>query len=282
MAGRSVPDPGFAGDRGEPNPRLAAALAAYAVAAQADGAAGGRPEAELLAALATARVLVPVVAVPIGVPADSRPGGGVIGGEVEPVGEQLGGQLGEQVEEKGTDMALATLVGADGRRALPVFTCLQSMAAWDAQARPVPVQAARAAQAAVTEDAPVLVLDVAGPVTHVVPSVVVRALARGHPMRPVYDDPSMAASVAAILTGEGAVREAYLLPAVGRDARLGLVVDGALSDEGLRALAVRVAHGLRQEEALRSVLVRGLDLALLPASPAGARPAYRRAADDGT
>ena len=265
MAGRTVPDPGFAGDRGAADPRLAAALAAFAAADPGDAAAQGRLEAEILAALAAARVLVPVVAVPVDTgPVDTVP--------VDTVPVDTGPVEGD----KATDMALATLVGADGRRAVPVFTCLQTLAAWDARARPVPVHAARAAQAALTEHASVLVVDVAGPVRHVVPGAVVRALAQGRALRPAYDDPAVAASVAAVLIDEPAVREAHLLPAVGRDARLGLVVDRAVPDQPAPALAVRVAHRLRDAPALRSALVRGLDLALLPGSPAGAHPAYRR------
>ena len=47
-------------------------------------------------------------------------------------------------------MAAMTLLAADGHRALPVFTSIAALAAWDPAARPVPVTAARAAQAAVT------------------------------------------------------------------------------------------------------------------------------------
>ena len=48
-------------------------------------------------------------------------------------------------------MALVTLTGPDGRRALPVFSSLESLAQWDSTARPVPVECRRAAVSAVAE-----------------------------------------------------------------------------------------------------------------------------------
>ena len=60
-----------------------------------------------------------------------------------------------------SDMAAVTLTSPDGSRALPMFTSLESLAAWDPTARPVPVRAAAAAQAAISEECQVLVVDVA-------------------------------------------------------------------------------------------------------------------------
>ena len=71
--------------------------------------------------------------------------------------------VGEHAVEKQTDMAAVTLVAPDGTRALPVFSSMAAITAWDPQARPVPVTAARAAQAAVSERCDVMVVDVAGP-----------------------------------------------------------------------------------------------------------------------
>ena len=65
------------------------------------------------------------------------------------------------------DMAAVTLVAPDGQRALPVFSGVEALAAWDPAARPVPVTPARAGQAAVSEGCDVIVVDVAGPATRV-------------------------------------------------------------------------------------------------------------------
>ena len=96
-------------------------------------AAADRPL--VLSLLPATRLLVPVVAVPSS-------------GEAE--------------------MAVATLVNADGLRALPVFTSITSLAMWRADARPVPMSGARVIAASVAEGYDGIVVDVAGPVTFTV------------------------------------------------------------------------------------------------------------------
>ncbi len=146
---RRIPDPGFAGDDGGADPVLRAALAAYA-----DDP--GR-HLDVFAALQGARVLVPVVAV---------------------LGEAEADDAGLR-RDKSSDMATALLTGRDGRQALLAFTGLESLAAWRADARPVPVGAALAARSALQEGAAALVLDVAGPTTYAVEGDLLQGLARG-------------------------------------------------------------------------------------------------------
>jgi len=123
----------YVDDDGTADPALAAALAAHAGATA--------PYPAVLAALASARLLVPVVAVL---------------GEVEVGDDGL-------ARDKSSDMAAVLLTGADGRMALLAFTDLAALTRWDPQARPVPVAAHLAAATAVQEGAAALVLDVAGP-----------------------------------------------------------------------------------------------------------------------
>ncbi len=138
MTGRAIPDPGFAGDAGEAAPALSAALAAYA--------AGTGSHVDALAAVRGARLLVPVVAVL---------------GEAETDERGL-------THDKTSDMATVLLQGADGRMALLAFTGTDALRAWDPEARPVPVTARTAAQAALQDHAAAIVVDVAGPATFVV------------------------------------------------------------------------------------------------------------------
>jgi hypothetical protein len=146
---RRIPDPGFAGDTGASDPTLLAALTAYATDP-------GR-HLEVLAALREARLLVPVVA--------------VLGeSEVDDAG---------LAHDKTSDMATALLTGRDGRRALLAFTGLESMTAWRADARPVPVAAPLAARSALDEGAAALVIDLAGPTTYAVEGRLLEGLARG-------------------------------------------------------------------------------------------------------
>lgn len=135
---RHIPDPGFAGDDGTADPRVRSALAVLADDPSTYGVA--------LLALQDARLLVPVVA---------------ILGEVEVDEHGL-------AHDKTSDMAAVLMTGADGRRALLAFTGSDSLAAWDAGARPVPVPARLAAQSAVQDRAAALVVDIAGPATAVV------------------------------------------------------------------------------------------------------------------
>ena len=144
---RTIPDPGFPDDRGEAHPALAEALAAY----------DGRDLGDVLVALQGARLLVPVVAVL---------------GEVELDDQGL-------AHDKTSDMATVLLTRPDGRTGLLAFTSTATLGAWRADARPVPVTARTAAQAALQEGADALVLDVAGPRTVGVDGEDLRALAQG-------------------------------------------------------------------------------------------------------
>jgi len=123
-------------DRGEPDPELAAALAAD-------------DRAAVHARLPHARLLVPVVAVP--------------------AEHDAGGEA---------DMAVPTLVNAAGRRGLPVFSGLASLAEWRADARPVPMSGARVIAAALAERYDGVIIDVAGPASFVLEPAELRLLAR--------------------------------------------------------------------------------------------------------
>ena len=76
-------------------------------------------------------------------------------------------------------MATVLLQGADGRMALLAFSGTPALQAWDPQARPVPVTARTAAQAALQDGAAAIVVDVAGPATFVVEGQDLEGLARG-------------------------------------------------------------------------------------------------------
>jgi hypothetical protein len=102
--------------------------------------------------------------------------------------------------DKSADMALVTITGRDGRRILPTFTSTAALAGWDPAARPVPVEAARAAQAAVLEGCDVIAIDPAGPIDCLLPRPVVWAVAQGRDWLPPAEDPAVLAGVAAIAT----------------------------------------------------------------------------------
>jgi hypothetical protein len=123
----------YAADTGAAEPAVTAALAAYE-------AGTGDPD-DVVAALSTGRLLVPVVAV------------------LDEAGESGGVRT-----EKASHMATVTTTGRDGRRGLLAFTCLDSMRRWNPTARPVPVPTRLAASAALADGVDAVVVDLAGPV----------------------------------------------------------------------------------------------------------------------
>lgn len=139
----------YTDDTGEVSPVLAAALEGY-------GADETRYP-DVLAALGAARLLVPVVAVL---------------GEVEVDAEG-------RTRDKTSDMATVLLRGADDRMALLAFSSTDTLAAWNADGRPVPVATRTAAQTTLQEGAHALLIDVAGPVTVAIEGDDLRALAAG-------------------------------------------------------------------------------------------------------
>ncbi|MER5933077.1 SseB family protein [Streptomyces sp. NPDC002054] len=234
MAQKNIPDPGFSDDDGSADPRLSAALAAWA--------ADRTKEPEVLAALRDARLLVPVVAVLGEVETDPETG---------------------LKREKTSDMAVPTLTAGD-RRALPAFTSIASLARWDPAARPVAVPLHQALRAAAHEKADTVVLDLAGPVTYQLTGPALLALAEGRSDADPLADPAVREAVRAAVAAEPTVLRAHLLPG-------GASADGILAvvlAEGTdpAAGAGRVARALAADETLRARLVRGLELALLPAA----------------
>ncbi len=76
-------------------------------------------------------------------------------------------------------MATVLITGRDGRQALLGFTCLESLSAWRADARPVPVPAPLVARSALEGGAAALLVDVAGPTTYVLEGDLLEGLAQG-------------------------------------------------------------------------------------------------------
>lgn len=71
-------------------------------------------------------------------------------------------------ESTAVEMAVPRLVGADGRHALPVFTSYDALRAWQPQTRPVPMSGEQAIAAAIGEGYDAVIVDVAGPISHVI------------------------------------------------------------------------------------------------------------------
>lgn len=223
LAGDGNPLHRFDADDGAADPGVEAALAALA--------SGGTEEA-VHVALATARVFVPVVAT------------------------LAEGGLGAHgfAEDKEADMALVTLSAPDGRKALPVFTSVERLEAWHAEARPVAVFAPRAALSAVSEGAELLVLDPGAETTFVLRRPAVWALAQQQAWTPSYRDEALVDVVGTAIEGISQIRGVCLEPGKGvvsRD-RSGRILNGGGTGPELR-IVLEILPGL-SAEAVRGIV----------------------------
>jgi hypothetical protein len=239
----------LAADNGAADGGVVAALSAFAAGAGGEHAA--------LTALAGTRLLVPVVAA------------------LAPGGEQATGGAKAGQGEKASEMTMPALVGRDGRRAIPAFTGLDSLARWQPSARPIPVQAALVWRAAV-EDSCAVVVDIAGPVPLAVEGARLAALASGAPAPLPHQDPDIRAVVAAVIAESAAAAgitgddARFALRAVAADADLliELTVPAALDRAAAEGHAARVGSAVLDQLGAR--LRRGIAITLAaPSSPGG-------------
>jgi hypothetical protein len=235
-------DSKFAADDGSADPAAAAALAAFA--------AGTGSEHAALTALAAVRLLVPVVAAEV--PGD---------GPAAPAGPDRGHGPGG---EKTSEMSIPTLIGQDGRAAVPAFTSQAAMRAWQPSARPVPTDAGRVWQAAV-EDSCAVVLDIAGPVPLAVDGARLYALAAGQPVPPPEHDPdvhAVIAAVAAVHPQVTAVRLSGAPGAAGPDLTIELTLAPGTDPDVAPQIGTAILASLGTR------LRRGLAVTIAPARPA--------------
>lgn len=212
-------DPVFRADDGAADPGVSAALGAFA--------AGQGSEHAAMTALASSRLLVPIVAA-------------------------------ASDGEKASEMALPTLIGMDGRRAVPAFTCAHTMRAWQRDARPVPVTA-RAVWRAAIEDSCAVVIDVAGPVPFAVEGARLIALARGEAAPFPWADADVREIVAAVLATHLEVASFELGPG-GGDRDLAIELTLAAGGDGCDAGELAASVGAEVMARLGSRLRRGVEI----------------------
>lgn len=221
MLGITGGDPAFKNDDGSAHPGVTAALA--------DFAAGRGTEHIVMTAVARSRLLVPVVAV-LADQLESAPAGSAEPAELAAPRPAIQG-------EKASEMAMPTLIGVDGRRAIPAFTSLESMSRWQSDVRPVPVTALAIWQSACADSAAV-VIDVAGPVPFAVEGARLAALARGEAPPQPFADPDVHEVVAAVLASHLDVASFELQPDDdGHDMAIVLVLTPQAEAEGAPGVA---------------------------------------------
>ncbi|MEO6144348.1 MAG: SseB family protein [Dermatophilaceae bacterium] len=219
-AGRALSSTGFDNDTGEADPTLLARLT------------DGSDEVALLAAVSGARLLVPIVAAPTGID-DS----------------------GELMVERSTEMAVVTLLSPDGQRALPVFSSLAALSAWDASARPSPVTSAGAAQAAVSERCDVLLLDAGSGHQLVLRPSMLWALAQQRDWLPAHTDPFVAQAILRATAEETEVTDCFGEegdPVGAGILRVVLNLRPGLDPAQVQAIATRVAEQIATDGEARA------------------------------
>ena len=237
-SGRELTSTGFEGDLGDAAAGLLAAL-------DAPG-----DETVLMRAVAGARLLVPIVAVPRqATGSDEDPGEDpAASGESSP--EPMGGQPARAP----TDMAVVTLTGSDGQRAFPVFSSVAALSAWNAAARPSPVTGSRAAQGAVTERCEVMLIDCGSAHQLVLRPSMVWALAQQREWLPAHADPFVAQALVRATAdeddvvgcrGEGDPAEPGVL-------RVVLSLRPGLDSAEVQALATRVGERIATDGEARA------------------------------
>ncbi|WP_062522380.1 SseB family protein [Demequina silvatica] len=214
---KEIPESIFADDDGSADARLAQALIRYSH--------GKAPLLDVVDALAYARVLIPVMA----------------SGEKRVIGKH-----GLEQDEVASTGVVAVEM-PDGRTALPVFTDVDAMRAWNERARPIPAEGPRAALAAAAEGWSSLVLN-PGMETVLVPRPAVWALGQGEPWRPAVTEGEVAAdiraAVAEAIALDGSLRGVDAVAGRGAEVAVVLRLVAGLSQPELDAVIERVQHEL--------------------------------------
>ena len=164
--GRAFQQNPHAGDSGECDPQLAEALEGLAQSS-AEGALGTDAVGAVMGALAQARVLIPLVA---------------------EAGE-LGATDSGAVVEKSQELAVVHVEAPDGRAVSPIFSDVEALTRWNAQARPIPVPARQAAVAAAKDGLALMVLNPGSLQTLALRRGAIKALATGEHYVPAWEDP---------------------------------------------------------------------------------------------
>ena len=171
-AGRSFESNPHAGDDGSADAALLRALE--------DVHAGKGDAVAVVEAYRSARLLIPLVA------------------EAGDVGVAPSGLAVDKTQE----LSIVTVAAPDGRRVLPVFTSVATLAAWDPRARPVPVDGVRTALSAAADDTDLIVIDPTSSTEFVLRRPAVWAIGQGQRWEPAHRSPEVFSGLQASIGGE--------------------------------------------------------------------------------
>jgi hypothetical protein len=213
--GRTFQPNPHAGDSGETPPGVSAALGAWR--------SGSGTYSGLIAAFAANRFLIPLVA-HAGDDFDSD----------NPV-----------MEDKVQELSVVTVAGPNGEKVIPVFTAAAAMKTWNAEARPIPIDAQRVALAAASEHTDRIVVN-PGTDSIVLRRPVVWAMAQGSAYQAPWESPEFVAATRDLLAGIDNLLEVGVGPGDsnatgdGPDVTLLLTLPDGLGAEQVHTLIVAV------------------------------------------
>lgn len=254
FAGRAFQPHPFAGDTGAADPGLASALAAFHQTAR--NLPDNRPYEQVgmaleavLEALRTARLLTPLIA------------------EAGDYGVTDEGTVVEKTQE----LSIIHVESPDGRAVAPVFTDVAAMSSWRADARPIPVEASRAAIAAAADGLSVIVLN-PGTESHLaLRRGAIEALATGSPYLAPWRDPEVLGAIAQALVAHSSVITKHrvipgdpLQQLSGPDIVVALGIEPGLDSGPLQELLAQLSVAW-SGDAVLSRKVDGIGIKVLPA-----------------
>ncbi|MBM9432742.1 SseB family protein [Flaviflexus equikiangi] len=219
------PNP-FAGDTGDIDPRLAEALDHDDFAPRLEA---------IIAVIADVRVLVPVLA-------HEHPGRTESGGVVAHGGME---------KDPCTAAAMLAVEAPDGRAAMPIFSSVAALHAWNPSARPVPVHTQNAAIAALAEADGLLVLDPGSDRPMLLGRPAVNALATGETWRPPWKDDELPTILARALAGIDGLKGLQITPGRKAETAIVLAVDGSAPREQVSAALAEASRRLAHIDELQ-------------------------------
>lgn len=146
--------------------------------------------------------------------------------------------------DNASDMAIVKIQFSSGEVALPVFTSVAALGAWNREARPVPMVCEQAAQAAVAEGCTMLLVDLGRDKPIALSRSALWALGQGREWLAPHHDPVVLAEIELLARHLPAVTKAALVAGDTREVELILTLVPGLNREALQATLQQVQRVL--------------------------------------
>jgi len=152
----------------------------------------------------------------------------------------------QSAAQKSSEFSIVLVSAPDGRRVLPVFSSVGTMARWNPAARPFPASGPRVALAAASEQTDLVVIDPGSRTEFAVRRPALWAIAKEHPWTPSFRDQVVLEEFLRLSAREDAVIALQLAPAdpnarlTGPELLVQLTLSPGLDREALDTLLARL------------------------------------------